>query len=332
MAPGGSGQGLVGMRERAAVYGGSLRATPLSAGGFEVRAHWPTIAQATADPPCAPTAAKERMVGRRLTPRRLDLLLSAGWLVALEVEALTSPHRSGPLALTLVAVAGMASAAMFRRRAPLLFVVAIGAIAIALSGGVAAPDRASVAAAYPVLMGGYAAAAYSPLRRAMVGLGILLTGLVVANVLQHSAPGTVFGGALMSCVVWIVGRVVRDQRELATQLRAANHRLESERDVRAAFVVEAERLRIAEDLQAIVARAVALMVLQAENADVLLGGDPDRAGPALAAIENTGRQTLTHLRRMLGILRSPREPAPRSPSVTTHLPDAARAVPAGEPS
>ena len=205
------------------------------------------------------------------------------------------------------------------------------AIAVALSGGVAAPDRASVAGAYTVLMGGYAAAAYNPLRRAMVGLGILLAGLVVANLLQHSGTGTVFGGALMTCVVWIVGRVMRDQRDLATQLRAANQRLESERDARAAFVVEAERLRIAEDLQSIVARAVAVMVLQAENADMLLDGDPDLAGPALAAIENTGRQALTHLRRILGILRSPRDPAPRSPSVTTRRPDAARAVPAGEP-
>ena len=32
----GSGHGLIGMRERARIYGGTLVAGPLSAGGFEV--------------------------------------------------------------------------------------------------------------------------------------------------------------------------------------------------------------------------------------------------------------------------------------------------------
>jgi signal transduction histidine kinase len=38
---GGNGHGLMGMRERVALYGGDLRIGPRSGGGFEVRARFP---------------------------------------------------------------------------------------------------------------------------------------------------------------------------------------------------------------------------------------------------------------------------------------------------
>jgi len=40
-APDGSGRGLIGMQERAAIFGGSLECGPQSAGGWGVRAHLP---------------------------------------------------------------------------------------------------------------------------------------------------------------------------------------------------------------------------------------------------------------------------------------------------
>jgi signal transduction histidine kinase len=42
---GGNGHGLVGMRERVALYGGDLRIGPRSGGGFEVRARFPLEVQ-----------------------------------------------------------------------------------------------------------------------------------------------------------------------------------------------------------------------------------------------------------------------------------------------
>jgi signal transduction histidine kinase len=41
VGPPGTGNGLLGMRERAAVFGGSLRAGPRPEGGFQVRVKLP---------------------------------------------------------------------------------------------------------------------------------------------------------------------------------------------------------------------------------------------------------------------------------------------------
>ena len=56
--PAGAGHGLVGMRERVALYGGTLTAGPLPAGGFRVRAEFPV--GATSDPAPSPGPRRRR--------------------------------------------------------------------------------------------------------------------------------------------------------------------------------------------------------------------------------------------------------------------------------
>jgi signal transduction histidine kinase len=65
-----------------------------------------------------------------------------------------------------------------------------------------------------------------------------------------------------------------------------------------------ERDRIASELQAVVANSVSAMVVQAETVPrVLAAGEPQRAEQAFAAIEETGRDALAEMRRLLGVLR-----------------------------
>lgn len=309
----GSGHGLVGMRERALLHGGDLEAGPTATGGFAVIARWPTNPAAARLLP-ASEHASDSVAGRfGLTPHVIDGLTSGAWLVALEVEALTSSHRGGPLAPTAAGVAAMAAAGLIRRGRPLLFVAIVGALAIALSGGVGAPQRSSVVGAYTVLMCSYAVAAYCPRPRAVLGLIAFLGGLIAVNVLHHTPVSSAVGGALMSIAVWIAGRVVRAERTRAEQLRAANAALAAERDARAELALREEQLRIAEDLQVIAAGDVSAMVVQAVTTEQLLDLDPSAATGAIATIEDLGRETLNHLRRMLGVLRSGDDPAPRRP-------------------
>ena len=74
--------------------------------------------------------------------------------------------------------------------------------------------------------------------------------------------------------------------------------------VRARSAVEDERVRIAGELQAIVANGLSAMVVQAETVPrALAAGDRGGAAASFAAIEETGRDALTEMRRLLGVLR-----------------------------
>ncbi len=310
VAPG-TGNGLIGMRERAALHRGELQAGVTPAGGFVVRAHLPLAPSPTA----ATVAPEPSDVGLlwRPTGRQIDVMFLIAWLVPGEIEAITSTHRTGALAWNIAAVAVMALAVLVRRRLPLLFVTAIGALTAALSGGIAAPQRASVIGTYALVVGAYTVGAYCGRVRALVGLGGMVATVIGMTAVHHAAGGVAVGGALLACVIWLAGRIVRDQRLLLGELRAVSSRLAAEHVQRTLVAAREERVRIARDLQTIVAQLMTTMVVQSEAVTELLGVDEDAAVDVITAVEHAGRDALTQLRLVLGVLRNESDPAPRHP-------------------
>ncbi|MEM7288684.1 MAG: sensor histidine kinase, partial [Actinomycetota bacterium] len=73
---------------------------------------------------------------------------------------------------------------------------------------------------------------------------------------------------------------------------------------------------IARELHDIVAHSMSVMVVQAGAARRVLETDPQQAEQALAAIEETGRGSLTEMRRVLGILRTADDVSRLSPQPT----------------
>ncbi len=157
----------------------------------------------------------------------------------------------------------------------------------------------------------YTLAAYTPRRISVTGLAICLIGSATAvvrwmpgqlSVLDALAFGSIlFAGP--SLIAWVFGDSMRYRRAYYTSLEDRAARLEAERDAQAQVAAAAERARIARELHDVVAHNVSVMVVQADGASYALGSDPDRARQALAAIAATGRQALTEMRRMLGVLR-----------------------------
>jgi signal transduction histidine kinase len=134
--------------------------------------------------------------------------------------------------------------------------------------------------------------------------GILLFWrLVFASIL--------FGG--LELAIWILGDSMRYRRGYYAALEDKAARLEAERNAQAKVAAAAERARIARELHDVVAHHVSVMVVQADGAGYALRTDPDRAGAALEAIADTGRQALDEMRRLLGVLRSADEQATLAP-------------------
>lgn len=106
---------------------------------------------------------------------------------------------------------------------------------------------------------------------------------------------------------YVVGRRVRES-ELAKlrQARLEQDRLETllaERDQHARMAEIRARQQIARELHDIVAHSVSVMVVQAEGGRALAVKKPERAVEVLDTIADTGRDALTEMRRIVGVLR-----------------------------
>jgi signal transduction histidine kinase len=215
----------------------------------------------------------------------------------------------------------------FRRRAPVgAFVIAVIAGAWQVLGlsvhtaGSSNPGPLPSDLALLVLL--YTVAAYRPRRYSIPALLTCIGGSLIAVLVWSPMPqvdvgerlflsGFLFGGISLAC--WILGDSMRYRRGYYAALEERAARLEAERHAEAKVAAAAERARIARELHDIVAHHVSVMVVQADGAGYVLQSDPGRAANALAAVSATGRQALTELRRLLGVLRSDAEQAALAP-------------------
>jgi signal transduction histidine kinase len=139
----------------------------------------------------------------------------------------------------------------------------------------------------------------------LVGIALSDEGLIVSDI------GWI---CFMFGLPLLAGRALRSRLLLQRELHEKAARAEGERLERARTAMEAERARIASELQAVVANGVSAMVVQAEAVPrVLAAGDVARASESLAVIEETGRDALMEMRRLLGVLRRDGEGAALAP-------------------
>ncbi len=320
-----SGHGLLGMKERVTAYGGYLHFGPGPDGGYVVRAQIPVH---PVDPSGEGATVKSRRQAIRpsqwISSRAASAMIVAFWLGVLEIEVAASSARRGPLLLNAAVVGAMALAAGWRRHSPLLFLAVVGGLAIALSGGLTSLDRSTITGLYALAVPLFTVAAWGSRTRAMVGLVLWMAVAGGVALLHHGSAGGLPGALVMAIVVWAAGRLWRAQLLLNAELTEATARLAAERDQRAMLAVAAERTRIARDLHGPVAHGVITMVVQAEAARSLLVGQPQDAEAAIRDIEQTGRDALSQLRRILGVLRSPADTPSSTATRTVAIPPVPR--------
>ena len=113
---------------------------------------------------------------------------------------------------------------------------------------------------------------------------------------------------------WFALLLRRERGRYARAIEERGWLLEKERESAAQQAVDGERARIARELHDIVSHNVSMMLIQAGAARQVLAASPlqaeataqpaasDVAEDALLAVESAGRETMTELRHLLGVL------------------------------
>jgi len=259
--------------------------------------------------------AFERAAGwLRERPRLVDAAL-AGLLLLVLVGAstTTSQEPTGGAATAAVGVLLLLPLA-WRRSAP------VPAAAVVLVAGLLelAVSPKFMAANVGVLAMVYALAAYAPWRASRAGLLLGLLGAVLATLRYFagsslssglsagSIPELAFScGAIGALVLasWALGDLRRVRLRQVADLEERARLLEQERDQERLLAAAGERARIAREMHDVVAHSLSVVIAQADGGRYAARADPGAATGALDAIAVTGRQALSDMRGLLGVLR-----------------------------
>jgi signal transduction histidine kinase len=331
-----SGYGLAGMAERVAWVGGTVEVGPLPWGGFRVAATFPMRPQEAVphdvvrEARWTAAAAGADLVARHRDwqplQRWLDPAAAAVFVVALGIDAgLRASGTARVPSIVLGVVLGVL--VLWRRRNPMVYLLATLAVTAVLTLVSETVSADPLFGVFALVVPTYTVAAWLPQRRAALAFAIWASGAAVHASRGHSPAGHFVGALVAACVVFAVGRLTRAQRTLAAELNARNAELAAERDNRAGVAVINERIRIARDLHVLIARTITAMVVQAATARELVSADRAAAYTAAAEVERSGREVLTQMRRVLGVLRADRS-VPLLPPAAVDLPAPASVVPA----
>jgi signal transduction histidine kinase len=100
-----------------------------------------------------------------------------------------------------------------------------------------------------------------------------------------------------------MGRIVYSHRQHASSQQDRAEMLERDQKARAARAVATERARIARELHDVIAHSLSVIVVQAAAERRVLSAGQESTAETLESIEQSGRQAMTELRRLLGLLR-----------------------------
>lgn len=232
--------------------------------------------------------------------------------VALRQEAANAPQVSPWFGVP--AVASMLLPLLARRRWPFAAAVSVWVLATALS----VVDARLVVSSGSVFVGGLVASfLLGNLRdatRARIGLLVLLGGsaTIAYNASADASGNYVFLPALFA-TPWVAGLAFqqRGARIEAAELRAA--RLVRDREAATRAAIADERARIARELHDVLGHSVSVMTIQASAVRRVLAPEQTKERDALMAVEQTGREALAEMRRLVGILRLEEEPPGLAP-------------------
>ncbi len=235
-------------------------------------------------------------LGWRLPGRLLDvgpvLFIFVIGLAALGVDHNVSGATRGILLLGLIA---SAIALLLRHRSPLTVLGVVLVLSLGLGWG--------PVVALPVLLALFTVAEYSARPQLIVATVVAAVAVIVTDLIHRQQLSVASGISHLVAIglAVAVGLYLRARADYISGLQERAERLERERGLRAQQAVAEERVRIARELHDVVAHNVSLMVVQAQALAATGRGEEQRH--ALNQVAGLGRDALSEMHRMLGVLR-----------------------------
>jgi signal transduction histidine kinase len=256
----------------------------------------------------------------RIRPAAVDEVVAVALVVDLVLESALGaaiPHRL----VTIVFAVLFAAPVAVRRRWPAAAVVCVTAVCLLQD-----PFRGQLynlpsgSAVLVLILCSYGTGAWLGLRRSVAAFAAA-SALLVADQLIETYVTHVTGGdlgnlavlMLLFTVPWVVGRFINERERRTQAFSSLAAQAATERTDRERAAVAQERLTIGRELQDIIAHSVSVMVVQAAGARRLLHDEPDRARESILNVEQTGREALAEMRRLLGLLRKDDDPRALTP-------------------
>jgi signal transduction histidine kinase len=145
---------------------------------------------------------------------------------------------------------------------------------------------------------------YSKSRAGILGLALVVAMPSFAVARQPDRSwGTLLFVVIVLSLAWLAGTIVRRPIDQAQAAEERAVRLEQDQAFSAQSAVAEERQRIARELHDVIAHSVSVMTVQAGAVRRLLVPEQEREREALLSVEATGRQALTEMRRLVGLLK-----------------------------
>ncbi len=253
---------------------------------------------------------------RQVSPssKAFDLLLAGGLSLFVGLLSLAYEGLAGVLGF------GMLVPLVWRRSHPEPVFFAVSGVAVLqwLSGAQLMPANVGL------LIALYTIAVYGEVKYSRIALGIGGLGVLMATARYYASSDwrqqitmmVAFGAVVFG--VWAFGERRRTRGLYVAQLEERAIQAERDRDREATLAVTNERTRIAREIHDVVAHGLSIMIVQADGGLYAADASPEQAKKALATIGDTGRASLTEMRKMLGLLKQdeqneldPNQPRPQ---------------------
>jgi signal transduction histidine kinase len=254
------------------------------------------------------------LLRRRSGPFSIDGVIALAACALCELELGLSHHIEGPRWVNAVAAAGITLPLAWRRSYPAIVAPLITAFAAwqeTMNGDLL---QNSITPIVTLPLAVYSLGVLLERRTALLSFAVTMALLWLSVLVSpNDALDNFVFTLLLAGGPFLVGRIVNARVQLAHELREKARRLEREGEEKQKLAVAEERARIAREMHDVVAHNVSVMVVQASAARRMIDHDPERAREALTSVEQTGREALAEMRKMLDMLRAEDEIAALAP-------------------